>query len=73
MHVTDSDDAGRSFADEHRWRFPTLSDSDWGQISQWGISGHPATILIDEFGRIAGGFYGRGDANAWDDLIAGLR
>jgi peroxiredoxin len=72
VHVTDGDDAGRDFANEYGWQFPILSDNDWGQISQWGIAGHPATILIDEFGRVAGRFYGPGDAGSWDQLVAAL-
>ena len=35
-------------------------------------AGHPATILIDEFGRVAGGFYGPGDVGSWDELTAAL-
>lgn len=72
VHVTDGDDAGKSFVDAYGWDFPILSDNDWQQISQWGIAGHPATILIDEFGRVAGGFYGPGDAANWDDLASNL-
>ena len=72
MHVTDGDEAGKEFAEKYGWEFPILSDNDWGQISQWGIAGHPATILIDEFGRVANGFYGPGDASSWDELTAAL-
>ena len=49
-----------------------LSDNDWEQIRQWGIAGHPATVLIDEFGRVANGFYGPGESDTWDDLVASL-
>ena len=49
-----------------------LSDNDWEQIRQWGITGHPATVLIDEFGRVANGFYGPGESDTWDDLVASL-
>ena len=72
VHVTDGDEAGREFAEEYGWIFPVLSDNDWSQIGQWGISSHPASILIDEFGRIAHGFFGAADAATWDDMVAQL-
>lgn len=72
VHVADGDDRGREFVERHGWQFPVLSDNDWQQISQWGIAGHPATILIDEYGRVAGGFYGPGEAASWNDLVTNL-
>ena len=67
-----SDEAGRKFVEEHGWEFPVLSDSNRSQISQWGITGHPATILIDELGRIVRQFYGRAYAATWDEMVAQL-
>lgn len=72
MHVTDGDDAGRSYVEKYGWDFPVLSDNDWEQISKWGVAGHPATILIDEFGRVANGFYGPGDTEDWEELASSL-
>lgn len=72
VHVTDGDEAGREFAREYGWEFPVLSDNDWSQIRQWGINSHPATILIDEFGRVAHGFFGPADAATWDNMVARL-
>ena len=67
-----SDEAGRAFVEECGWDFPVLSDSDWSQIGQWGIPGHPATILVDGFGRIAHRFYGAAYAATWDVMVAQL-
>lgn len=49
-----------------------IEDTDWAQASGWGIRGHPAVVLVDEHGRIAGGFYGEGNAASWDELLAAL-
>ena len=72
VHVTDGDEAGREYAEKYSWDFPVLSDNNWDQIRQWGIAGHPATILIDEFGRVANGFYGPAEAEDWDELVGAL-
>ena len=72
VHVDASDEAGRAFVQEYGWEFPVLSDSDWSQIRQWGITGHPATVLVDESGCIAHRFYGAAYAATWDVMVAQL-
>ena len=72
VHVDASDEAGRVFVEEYGWDFPVLSDSDWVQIGQWGISSHPVTVLVDEFGRIVGTFFRPAIPAIWDDMVAQL-
>ena len=72
VHADASDEAGRKFVEEHGWEFPVLSDSKGVQLRRWEITGHPATVLVDGFGRIAHKLYGPADAATWDAMAAKL-
>lgn len=70
VHLTDGNAKGRRFVERHGWTFPVISDTDWEQAGRWGIRGHPAIVLLDAEGGIAGGFYGGGDDAGWDELLS---
>jgi cytochrome c biogenesis protein CcmG, thiol:disulfide interchange protein DsbE len=64
----DSSDSGnwRGFLHTYRWTFPVLADTDGITSSAYGLSGLPATVIIDARGRIASIRYGV-------QTVAGLR
>jgi hypothetical protein len=70
VHLSDGAGRGREFVEQYGWTFPVIDDEGWEHASRYGVAGHPAVVLVDEHGRVAGGFYGPGDAGLWDDLAA---
>lgn len=72
MHLSDGPARGREFVEEYGWTFPVIDDEGWGQAAKYGIAGHPAIVLVDQHGRLVGGFYGPGEGSQWDELSAGL-
>ena len=70
--MNDDPGSAREFVDRYGWTFPTIDDSDYSEVAKYGITGHPATLLVDENGGFVGGFYGEGNAEAWDALASEL-
>ncbi len=70
--MRDGEDAAREFVARYGWTFPVIEDQGFEQAGKLGLAGHPAVLLVDDDGRVVGGFYGPGDTAAWDELASQL-
>jgi thiol-disulfide isomerase/thioredoxin len=70
VDTTDSDDAGRDFARQHGYAFPSIVDAG-GQIGQQlGVDGLPTMLFLDGQHRVVQRINGAANPGQFDSTLA---
>jgi len=66
----DADSAARTFVEDFRVEYPTLTDPSGSIANNWGVSSPPTTFIVDKHGTVVKALLGPLSVEELDQLVA---